>query len=57
MTLANIWYTIEASISNIGWVLFFILVFLATVLWNIHPVLGILATLFIFALLMGVIVL
>jgi hypothetical protein len=55
MTLANIWNAIVLAVNNIGLVLFIILILINIVLWRIHPALGMLGTLFIFALLFGLI--
>jgi hypothetical protein len=55
MTLTHIWNGIALAINNIGVVLFLILLVIDAVLWRIHPVLGMLGALFIFALLFGLI--
>jgi hypothetical protein len=55
MTLTSIWNAIATAINNIGVVLFLILLVIDAVLWRIHPVLGMLGALFIFALLFGLI--
>ncbi len=55
MTLTQIWNGIALAINNIGVVLFLILLLIDAVLWRIHPVLGTLGALFIFALLFGLI--
>ncbi|MCF7831373.1 MAG: hypothetical protein K9M36_00590 [Candidatus Pacebacteria bacterium] len=55
MTLTDIWNAIVLAINNVGLVLFVILILINIVLWRIHPALGTLGTLFIFALLFGLI--
>jgi len=55
MTLTDIWNAIVLAVNNVGLVLFIILILINVVLWRIHPALGTLGTLFIFALLFGLI--
>ncbi len=47
--------TVLATIQNIGYVPFAIMVIVDIVLYRLHPVLGFLGTLFLFALLTGLI--
>lgn len=53
MTFMHIVNVIGAAIGNIGWLLFIVLLIIDALLWKIHPALGILGALVIFALLMG----
>ena len=51
--LTNVWHTISAQIVAIGYIPFGIMVIVNIVLYRVHPVLGFLGTLFLFALLIG----
>ncbi len=54
-SLAHIGATVLATIHNIGYVPFGVMVIVNIVLYRLHPVLGFLGTLFLFALLTGLI--
>ncbi len=54
-TLNHVWATVLASIQSIGYVPFAVMVIVNIVLYRLHPVLGFLGTLFLFALLTGLI--
>lgn len=54
-TFSHIGTTIVTSIQNIGYVTFAIMVIVDIILYRVHPVLGFLGTLFLFALLTGLI--
>jgi len=51
--LTNVWHTILGQILAIGYVPFAIMVIVNIILYKLHPVLGFLGTLFLFALLIG----
>ena len=51
--LSNVWHTISGQILAIGYVPFGIMIVVNIVLYKLHPVLGFLGTLFLFALLTG----
>ena len=55
MSLTTIYNGIVTAINSIGLMTFVIIVIIDAVLWNIHPVLGMLGALFIFALVFGLI--
>lgn len=55
MTFAHILNGIAAAIANIGWIVFIVMLLVDALLWRIHPVLGMLGALFIFAILFGII--
>lgn len=57
MSFTQIVTGIQTAINNIGLGLFLILLIADVILWNIHPVLGTIGALFIFALLFGLITL
>ncbi|MEI6316310.1 MAG: hypothetical protein WCO65_01120 [bacterium] len=52
--LSNISHTISVSIASIGYVPFGIMVIVNIILYKLHPVLGFLGTLFLFAILIGI---
>ncbi len=52
-TLTHVGNTVLATIQSIGYVPFAIMVVVNIVLYRLHPVLGFLGTLFLFALLTG----
>ncbi len=54
-TLSHVGTTILTTISNIGYIPFAVMVIVNIVLYRLHPVLGFLGTLFLFALLTGLI--
>jgi hypothetical protein len=54
-TLSHIGATILSTIASIGYVPFAILVVINIVLYRLHPVLGFLGSLFLFALVVGII--
>lgn len=54
-TLSHVGATVLATIQNIGYVPFALMVVVNIVLYRLHPVLGFLGTLFLFALLTGLI--
>lgn len=54
-TLTHVLNTVLTSIHNIGYVQFAVMVIVNIVLYRLHPVLGFLGTLFLFALLTGLI--
>ena len=51
--LTNVWQTISNQIAAIGYVQFGIMIFVNIILYKLHPVFGFLGTLFLFALLTG----
>ena len=51
--LSNVSHTIMGQITAIGYVPFAIMIIVNIVLYKVHPVLGFLGTLFLFALLTG----
>ena len=51
--LSNVSHTIMSQIAAIGYLPFAIMIIVNIVLYKIHPVLGFLGTLFVFALLTG----
>ena len=51
--LTNVWHTIANQIAAIGYLPFGIMVLVNIILYKLHPVLGFLGTLFLFALLIG----
>jgi len=55
MSISNIISTIFATIQNFGTFQFIVVVVVDIVLWGIHPILGFIGALFIFALLVGLI--
>ncbi len=55
MSLTTIWSDISTHISNLGYVTFAVLVIIDIVLWKVHPVLGTIGALIIFALITGLI--
>ncbi len=55
MTFTQILNGIAAAIANVGWIVFIVMLLVDAVLWRIHPVLGMLGALFIFAILFGLI--
>lgn len=54
-TLNHIGTTVITTIHNIGYVPFAVMVIVNIVLYRLHPVLGFLGTLFLFAILTGII--
>jgi hypothetical protein len=52
--LSNIWNTILGSIASLGYVQFAVMVIVNIILYRIHPVMGFLGTLFLFAILTGI---
>ncbi len=54
-TLNHVWATVLTTIQAIGYVPFAVMVIVTIVLYRLHPVLGFLGVLFLFALLTGVI--
>ena len=54
-TLNHVSATVLTTIQNIGYVPFAIMVVVNIILYRLHPVLGFLGTLFLFALLTGLI--
>jgi len=54
-TLTSVWKTVMATILKVGYLPFAIMVIVNIVLYRIHPVLGFLGTLFLFAILAGII--
>ena len=52
-TLTSVWHTILLTISHIGYFPFAVMVIVNIVLYRIHPVIGFLGTLFLFAILTG----
>ena len=52
--LTTIWNTILGSIASLGYVQFAVMVIVNIILYRIHPVLGFLGTLFLFALLTNI---
>lgn len=52
--LTSIWNTILASIASLGYVQFAVMVIVNIILYRIHPVMGFLGTLFLFAILTGI---
>lgn len=54
-TLNHVGETVLTTIQNIGYIPFGIMVLVNIVLYRLHPVLGFLGTLFLFALLTGLI--
>lgn len=54
-TLTGVWNTVLASILSVGYLPFAIMVIINIVLYRVHPVLGFLGTLFLFAILAGII--
>ena len=54
-TLTHLWATILATISTVGYVPFAVMVIVTIVLYRMHPVLGFLGVLFLFAILTGLI--
>ncbi len=54
-TITHVGSTVLTTIQNIGYVPFGIMVVVNIVLYRLHPVLGFLGTLFLFALLTGLI--
>lgn len=53
--LSGVWQTILGQIVAIGYIPFGIMVIVNIVLYKLHPVLGFLGTLFLFALLIGLV--
>ena len=53
MTLEQVGNTILATIQSIGYLQFGVMLLVNVVLYRLHPVLGFLGTLFLFAILMG----
>ena len=53
--LTNVWNTILATIQSVGYIPFGIMVIVNIILYRVHPVLGILGTLFLFTILTGII--
>jgi len=51
--MINALNTVWATVQAFGTISFFLLVIVAGVLWRIHPVLGIIAVLFLFAIMLG----
>ncbi len=54
-TLSHVWATIMTSIEGMGYIPFGVLVIINIVLYRLHPVIGFLGTLFLFAVLTGMI--
>lgn len=54
-TLTHIGTTVLTTIKNIGYIPFAIMVIVNIVLYRLHPILGFLGTLFLFAMLTGLI--
>ncbi len=54
-SLTLVWNTILATIQSVGYIWFAVMVIINIVLYRIHPVLGILGTLFLFTILTGII--
>ncbi len=54
-TLTHLWETILGAISSVGYVPFAVMVIATIVLYRLHPVLGFLGVLFLFAILTGLI--
>jgi hypothetical protein len=52
-TLTHVGHTVLTTIQSIGYIPFAIMVVVNIVLYRLHPVLGFLGTLFLFALLTG----
>ncbi len=53
--LSHVWGTVLTTIHSMGYMTFAIIVIVNIVLYRLHPVLGFLGTLFLFALLTGII--
>lgn len=49
MTLPGIWHTVLTSIQAMGYIPFIVLLIVDMLLWRVHPVLGLIATLLTFA--------
>ncbi len=54
-TLTHLWATVLSAISTVGYVPFAVMVLATIVLYRLHPVLGFLGALFLFAILTGLI--
>ena len=54
-SLNNIGHTILVSIQSIGYIPFAVMIIVDIILYRVHPVLGFLGTLFLFALTIGLI--
>lgn len=52
-TLTSVWNTILLTVQHMGYFPFAVLVIVNIILYRVHPVLGILGTLFLFAILAG----
>ncbi len=52
-SLTHIWNTVLGTIASIGYLQFAVMVIVNIVLYRIHPVVGFLGTLFLFAILTG----
>ena len=52
MSLASIWATVLATIQVVGYLKLGLMVVVDIILWKIHPVLGVIGALLIFAFLM-----
>ena len=53
-TLTHVWNTILVTIQSVGYIWFAVMVIINIVLYRVHPVLGILGTLFLFTILTGI---